>query len=431
MEMTGITTGRTVGTKSKGVLLALYIGLSLGSAAQCDLELVGVDLIEGTVTVSFNNTENCGGTGGPDGISEIQFGFQALDENCNAMNVGWDFPSGVSIPDDSNHPGWVYSATTTETPSNWTNLYGDDIDPPYYTGEVIDFPIYNVYQSSSGGLWYQMEDILGYWIDEGYSIQVVIWQISYGPTMYAEDGGWAEVGPNGDGSSWGSGVYDDENFLDNWVVIGPCGECVPEVVTDTVYVDLPADTVTVFESDTIIQYDTTYTYITDTLYLVDVDTSYITLIDTVYLTDYQTDTVIVVDIDTSYISLTDTIYVTEYQIDTTSVYEYDMVEVDCSTGQPCVSPFSDCSIYIPNSFTPNNDGVNDVWGAETDSFCWASWRMKVFSRTGELVWESYDPDDIWLGGDEYYVPNDMYIYRVECEGYGESYIINGHVTIIR
>jgi hypothetical protein len=37
----------------------------------------------------------------------------------------------------------------------------------------------------------------------------------------------------------------------------------------------------------------------------------------------------------------------------------------------------------------------------------------------------------WFGGDEYYVPDDVYIYRVECSGYGESYIINGHVTIVR
>ena len=108
-----------------------------------------------------------------------------------------------------------------------------------------------------------------------------------------------------------------------------------------------------------------------------------------------------------------------------------MVEVDCNTGEPCINPYSDCEIYIPNSFTPDNDGVNDIWGAETDPDCWKDWRMKVFSRSGKLVWESYYPDDIWLGGDQYYVPDDTYIYRVECEGYGESYIINGHVTIFR
>lgn len=494
MAITDFTIGKTVGTTStkiKHFVLAACLGSFAHAFSQCDLEIVGVDLVEGTVSVSFNNTTNCGGTGGPDGVSEIQFGFQALDGDCNAMNVGWDFPTGLSTSSTNNHPGWLYSSTTTEDPFNWTNLYDDSVDPPYYAGEVVDFPIYNVYQSTSGGIWYQMEDLLAYWIDEGYSIQVVIWQISYGPTMYAADGGWAEVGANGDGTSWGSGLYEDANFLDNWYIIGPCGECVPEVVTDTVevfvndtiviteldtietlvtdtvveydttYVQLPPDTVEtlvidtleVFVTDTLVIndtipvainwyfYDTTYIYLTDTV--VETDTLYVTLTDTLYTTDTlivtQLDTLYVDIIDTLYVDVTDTLYVTltdsvyipVYQADTINIYEYDMVEVDCSTGEPCINPFSDCEIYIPNSFTPDNDGVNDYWGAVTDDSCWLSWSLKVFSRSGEAVWESYDPNDIWLGGDEYYVPADVYIYMVQCEGYGEAYIINGHVTVVR
>ena len=76
-------------------LLLLYFPFS--SYAQCDLELLDFDPIFGTVTVAFNSTDGCGGEGAPDGISELQFGFQALDEDCNAMNIGWDFPSGFSL----------------------------------------------------------------------------------------------------------------------------------------------------------------------------------------------------------------------------------------------------------------------------------------------------------------------------------------------
>ena len=412
-----LTKNGTGSTKTSIYLLAACFALSFSSVAQCDLELLEFDVIEGTVTVAFNNTNSCGGTGGPDGVSEIQFGFQAIDEDCNAMNVGWNFPWGFQLPGDNNHPGWVYSATTTESMTNWTNNYTDDLDPPYYTGDTITFPLNNVYQETSGSLFFNLFDILQYWNEEGYSIQAVIWQISYGPTMYADEGGWAEVGPNGDGTTTGVGVYDDDNFLDNWVIVGDCGDPIPEVIVDTVYVELPPDTLYITETDTVVIndtipvavnwyfYDTTYVYLTDTLYITEVDTSYITLVDTVYSVDYQ--------------------------VDTAMIYEYDMVEVDCATGEPCINPFSDCEIYIPNSFTPDNDGVNDVWGAETDPDCWKDWRMRVFSRSGEIVWESFYSEDIWLGGNEYYVPDDTYIYRVECEGYGESYIINGHVTIIR
>ena len=126
-----------------------------------------------------------------------------------------------------------------------------------------------------------------------------------------------------------------------------------------------------------------------------------------------------------------TIYQTVTQYDTIMEFEYDMVEVDCETGYPCTELPWDCPIYIPNSFTPDNDGVNDVWGAVTDASCWLEWELGVYSRSGAPLWVSNDPDAIWLGGDVYYVPSDVYVYRLVCTGFGVSYAINGHVTVVR
>ena len=423
--------------KSRGTVTVLFFLLSLLNPyciAQCDLELVDVDLIDGTFTIAFNNTANCGGTGGPDGVSEIQMGFQALDSNCNAMNIGWDLPSGFSLSSTSNHPGWIYSSTSNDWPNNWTSLYDEDVAPPYYTGETVTFPLYNQYQSDcvdgpfAGQMGCELEGVLNYWIDEGYSIQAVIWQISYGPTMYASEGGWAEVGVNGDGTPYGTGLYEDLNFLDNWFVVGDCGTPIPEVVVDTVYVELPPDTVYIeLPSDTVYYpvicyfYDTTYIYVTDTLI------EYVELpSDTVYQVEtvYEVDTIVVpmnfYFYDTTYI----------YTVDTVETYEYDVIDIDCETGLPCTVISPDCPIYIPNSFTPDNDGINDFWSVETDD-CWAVWYLRVYSRSGDIVWESQSMYDIWLGGDEYYVPDGVYVYRLECSMPGQSYVINGHVTILR
>ena len=219
-------------------LLVVWGFLLFPTKAQCDLVLTDVDIEAGTFTIDFVNTTNCGGTGGPDGVSEIQIGFQALDpdNDCAAMNQGWTFPSGVTIPGDNAHPGWVYSATSNEVNLfNWTNGWDDwpwDIDPPYYAGETITFPLYNQYEDQdcvngpfANSLTCQLEDALNFWLDEGLSIQAVIWQISYGPTMYADEGGWAEVGGLGDGTTPPCcGIYEDQNFEDNWLIIGPCAE---------------------------------------------------------------------------------------------------------------------------------------------------------------------------------------------------------------
>ena len=406
-------------------LWLLLLWFPVAGYAQCDLEILDVDLIGGSVTIAFNNTENCGGTAGPDGIAEIQFGFQALDDDCNAMNQGWDFPFGFSIPDESNHPGWIYSATTTESATNWTNLYDESIDPPYYTGDTITFPLYNQYQSDcvdgpfAAQLYCNVEGCIDYWLSLDLSVQVVIWQISYGPTMYAEDGGWAEVGPIGDGTATGNGVYDDDNWQDNWVIVGPCGEPLPEVIIDTVYIELPPDTVVITEYDTIPVAINWYFY----------DTTYIYVVDTLYVTEYLTDTVLVVNEITNY----DTIFWTTYETDTIYLYEYDLLEVDCDTGYPCLHPLSECPIYIANSFTPNNDGVNDAWESETPSGCWSEWNLSVYSRAGDLIWEGLDPDDVWLGGDEYYVQDGVYVYVLKCTSSfsSDSYLINGYVTLVR
>tara|TARA_R100001510_G_scaffold13032_4_gene10244 strand:- start:19578 stop:20756 length:1179 start_codon:yes stop_codon:yes gene_type:complete len=392
--------------------MILLLILSKILNGQCDLELLDFDPVAGDITVAFNNTENCGGLAAPTGIAEVQFGFQALDSNCNAMNQGWDFPWGLSIPDDSNHPGWIYSATTTTSSTNWTNLdvWNDyNVDPPYYTGDTITFPLDDFYQAGSTSLYSNLINAFDFWINQGFGIQAVIWQISYGPTIYSDNGGWAEVGGLGGGITPDCcGLYEDSNWQDNWIIT--CPDDVPEViyVYDTVYVELPPDSIVEYV------YDTTYVELSpDTVYVLEIDT----------VVQYDTISVPInwYFYDTTYIYVTDTFY----------TYQYDIVEVDCSTGQYCSTPFEDCSIYIPNSFTPDNDGVNDAWGVVTDPNCWISWRLVVVSRSGEVIWESLDPEEVWLGGEEYYVPSDVYVYRVECEGYGESYIVNGHVTVVR
>ena len=237
-----------------------------------------------------------------------------------------------------------------------------------------------------------------------------------------------------------------------------------DTVYDTVYVELPPDTVfeTVYELDSIFIelpqdtvfeniyfYDTTYVEVTDTIlvdnyiyeYITDtilVD-NYIYETDTLFLTEYVTDTVFITTIDTvikyEYIVITDT--VTEYIVQ--EIY------IDCDTGLPCDDvPGFDCpdwtSIYIPNTFTPNNDGFNDVWKIILDLNCWYDVEFQIYNRWGNKIYhgygDSFDSYPYWDGSiddGDHYAADGVYTYIVKANKLGSAEVFrkSGHLTIFR
>ena len=84
---------------------------------------------------------------------------------------------------------------------------------------------------------------------------------------------------------------------------------------------------------------------------------------------------------------------------------------------------------IPNTFTPNNDGINDTWRIDYLN-TYPDNRVQVFTRTGQLVFESRGYDTPWNGtikGKP--LPFDTYYYIIE-PGNGRD-PITGYVTIIK
>ena len=96
----------------------------------------------------------------------------------------------------------------------------------------------------------------------------------------------------------------------------------------------------------------------------------------------------------------------------------------------------DGNYFAPNTFTPNNDGLNDGWTVVTDPECWLEWEVFIYNRWGQLVWYSTTPGEVWIGnmnGGNYYVSDGVYVYIIRGVGYSPANTFNtsGHINVFR
>ena len=89
-------------------------------------------------------------------------------------------------------------------------------------------------------------------------------------------------------------------------------------------------------------------------------------------------------------------------------------------------------VYIPNAFTPNNDGENDSFRVRASSLI-TDFYFVIYDRWGEQIFES---EDIATGWDGTFrgrtLPPDVYGFYVQIRcANNEEYFRKGNVTLIR
>ncbi|RZK92519.1 MAG: T9SS type B sorting domain-containing protein, partial [Pedobacter sp.] len=88
-------------------------------------------------------------------------------------------------------------------------------------------------------------------------------------------------------------------------------------------------------------------------------------------------------------------------------------------------------IYIPNAFTPNNDGKNDVFLVYGTTI--ASVKMSVYTQWGQLIYQVNSTTTGWDGTYKGVAqPSGVYVYMIEIESNdGTRVMKKGTVTLIR
>jgi len=106
---------------------------------------------------------------------------------------------------------------------------------------------------------------------------------------------------------------------------------------------------------------------------------------------------------------------------------------DTDTMTVCIGP--DVSIYVPNTFTPDGNGMNDIFNAVTVGIDPNEFEMWIFDRWGNMIYYTDDLDDGWDGrvqGEADICQIDTYVWKIQCRDMlGNKHNLIGHVNLIK
>jgi len=112
-------------------------------------------------------------------------------------------------------------------------------------------------------------------------------------------------------------------------------------------------------------------------------------------------------------------------------YVVTVTDPDGCTATDLLTIIVNGSLYVPNTFTPNGDGTNDLFGAMGKDI--ASFRMSIFNRWGQEIWSTTSLSGRWDGTyNGVPSPIDTYVWKVEAkELSGRTRDAVGHVNLVR
>lgn len=114
-----------------------------------------------------------------------------------------------------------------------------------------------------------------------------------------------------------------------------------------------------------------------------------------------------------------------------TTYRVTLTDINGCTVSDDVTVFLDGSLFVPNTFTPNGDLVNDSFGALGKDI--KTLRLLIFNRWGERIYTGESLDARWDGtysGQQ--APIDVYVWRIDLvELAGKKRTLYGHVNLVR
>jgi gliding motility-associated-like protein len=125
----------------------------------------------------------------------------------------------------------------------------------------------------------------------------------------------------------------------------------------------------------------------------------------------------------------------QFQVLTAGQYSVTVSNLCGTVNQSVVVKYENCAcqISVPNAFTPNNDGLNDVF--KPRFICSLNnYSCKIFNRWGQLIFESHNTDQGWNGYFQNQIqPSGTYVWMIQYQDLysGKNVTKEGTIVLIR
>jgi gliding motility-associated-like protein len=91
---------------------------------------------------------------------------------------------------------------------------------------------------------------------------------------------------------------------------------------------------------------------------------------------------------------------------------------------------------VPNAFTPNGDGINDLFGPVMRNYNEEGYSFTIINRQGEVVFNTTDTKLKWSGAEpaaEYYSQDGVYLWILSVKDKNTLFTseFRGTVTVLR
>jgi len=98
-----------------------------------------------------------------------------------------------------------------------------------------------------------------------------------------------------------------------------------------------------------------------------------------------------------------------------------------------VKIYPEILVYIPNAFTPNDDGLNEAFKPVFTGIDPNNYDFYIFDRWGNIQFHSNDPEIPWDGkNNEKLCESGVYVYFIIYHSVtGKKFKLRGNVTLVR